>query len=463
MGEDAIIGYYKGRAISDLDSFQANGLGDADGARYELLKQEDARHRERRRFLRNVKAWWQYRRKFWKDKMPPASLQHTDRGELGAEPIIAYRPIKLHPEDADYSLLGYKVSLDHVIQSIAAREFEKTFHATANVSVVDDKGRPVYGSRTEDGKPEVSADFPGQFHFLKMYVTENDPQSARNTARKLKFVYTSLNLVIVGVIVAGVYLTLKDMNRELQLTRLKADFVSNVSHELKTPLALIRMFSETLLMGRVKSDARKKEYYDVMTRESERLTALINNVLDFSKIDAGRRTYQMELCCVEDLITNTLGAYRYELSKGNFRVDVDIEPNLPDVLIDGDAISQALLNLLNNAVKYSGGNKEITISAKRRDGTLRLSVTDAGIGIDKENLKQVFDMFYRAKDESVRSTRGTGLGLAITKHTAEAHGGAVLVESSKGIGSTFTIVLPIRQREDRPEEQQEKKQRALEN
>jgi signal transduction histidine kinase len=229
---------------------------------------------------------------------------------------------------------------------------------------------------------------------------------------------------------------------------MKSEFVSNVSHELKTPLALIRMFSETLLMGRVKNDERKIEYYDVITRESERLTALINNVLDFSKIDAGRRTYDMAPASVEEVVKNTLAAYRYELSKENFDVEVAIEDDLPVLVMDDDAISQALLNLLNNAVKYSGDHKYIKVSAFRRDGTVHIAVTDKGLGISKEDQKKIFDMFYRGADAHVRPTRGTGLGLAITKHTAEAHGGTVLLESARGDGSTFTIVLPLEQSDD---------------
>ena len=446
-GEGSLIAYFKKRVTDDLNTFQTDSLGDDARARYETLKNDDAHIREQRQFLQSVKNWWEYRRGFLTEEKPTDALEH-DRIEPGMD-FIAY---KLHLAGAGYSLLGFKMDLNYVAERIVFDVFEaEGFRGTAEASLVDDEGRLVYGLPSDREGMEVAVGFPRIFKFWEIRVAEDDPKANREVARKLTIVYTILNLMIVGVIVAGVYLTIRDMNRELELTKMKSDFVSNVSHELKTPLALIRMFSETLLMGRVKEDTRKQEYYDVITRESERLTALINNVLDFSKIDAGRRTYDMGLVSVGEIIRSTVRAYRYELAKEDFEVHIEIEPGLPEVLMDDDAITQALLNLLNNAVKYSGDKKEIKISAKRMNSALHISVADSGIGISREDQKKIFDMFYRGSEESVRSTRGTGLGLAITKHTAEAHGGMVLVESVKGQGSIFTIVLPIRKQSEKAE------------
>ena len=446
-GEGPTLDYYRSRAVRDLDALQAGNLDAAGLARYQQLKRDDARFRERGSFLEAVKSWWQFRKKLVQER-PPAenALQHPDPKELGLEGIrIAYLPLRLRPGDAEYALLGYKMNLRSVIQDVAVPKFREGDFGTA--SVIDEDQRIVYGPPVVKSESALMVSFPKPFSFWKLCVVD-EPQRAEKLARKLTLVHTSLNVVIVCVIVAGVYLTIKDMNRELELSKLKSDFVSNVSHELKTPLALIRMFSETLQLGRVKDDVRRQEYYDVISRESERLTALINNVLDFSKIDAGRRTYDMQPASVPELVRNTLNAYRYELSKENFEVEVEIDEVLPEIVMDDDAISQALLNLLNNAVKYSRERKRIVVSARQKDGMLQLSVADSGIGIGKEDQKKIFDMFYRGSDEAVRSVRGTGLGLAITKHTAEAHGGTVTVESVKGEGSTFIISLPIRHAEE---------------
>jgi len=204
------------------------------------------------------------------------------------------------------------------------------------------------------------------------------------------------------------------------------------------------MFAETLEMGRAKSPEKVQEYYSIITRESERLTQLINNVLDFSRIEGGRKTYDLRLDDLADIVRDTLRAYSYELDKQGFTVETDLPEAVPETLLDRNAISLALLNLLSNAVKYSGGDKRIRVGLTARDGALAVGVTDHGIGIDKAEQDKVFEKFYRARDEQVRATRGSGLGLAIVKHSIEAHGGTIALASEKGEGSTFTLTLPIR-------------------
>jgi len=457
-GDGPVMEYFTARVIEDFSRLQADtlvsdgGVTNAAREQFDALRNRDIRRRQRREFLRALESWWQYKRKLPGDESAPAGeIEHVDGREFGMETsLVALKRVKLRAEDPDYSLVGFKLNLNHVIEAVASQSFQEDFSATAAISVLDQSRRAIFGPQVQGDRHDAIVPFPEPFKFWSLCVTESDPDLARKMARKLTMVYTTLNVLIVCVIVGGVYLTLKDMSRELEVTKMKSDFVSNVSHELKTPLALIRMFSETLLMGRVKDDARRQEYYDVITRESERLTALINNVLDFSKIDAGRRTYEMEPASVDVVIRNTLGAYRYDLAKEDFDVTVEIEPELPSVVMDDDAISQALLNLLNNAVKYSGRRKKIAVRAWRNAEQVHISVADSGIGISKDDQKKIFDMFYRAGDESVRAVRGTGLGLAITRHTAEAHGGTVTVESGLGEGSTFTIVLPIRQKAEKP-------------
>jgi signal transduction histidine kinase len=204
------------------------------------------------------------------------------------------------------------------------------------------------------------------------------------------------------------------------------------------------MFAETLQLGRVRGAEKTAEYYSIITRESERLTQLINNVLDFSRIEGGRKRYDLRLEDLGDVVTDTLHAYSYELDKQGFEVEAEVPPVLPQTLMDRNAMSLALLNLLSNAVKYSSSDRRIRVAAGVADGRLTLSVTDHGIGIAEEDRERVFNKFFRAGDEAVTNTRGSGLGLAIVSHSVNAHGGAITVESTKGEGSTFTITLPIR-------------------
>jgi len=251
----------------------------------------------------------------------------------------------------------------------------------------------------------------------------------------------ALGLLLV-VIAAGLVATYRLVRHETEMARLKADFVANVSHDLKTPLSLIRVFGETLEMGRVRDEPTRQEYYRVITRESERLSRLIDNVLDFSRIEGGRQTYVRVPLAVEPLVRETLAAFEYVLTQGGFRVELSVPPDLPEVAMDGDAVGQALANLVDNAIKYSADRKVLRVGAEIRDGDLGLSVSDEGIGIPREEQDRIFDKFYRVGRSETQGRRGSGVGLALVRHVAEAHDGRVTVDSRPGRGSCFTLWLP---------------------
>jgi signal transduction histidine kinase len=286
--------------------------------------------------------------------------------------------------------------------------------------------------------------FPTIFQSWRLGLVERQPAELRRLALYNVLLFTAVNGLMILAIIIGVAITLRGTARELELSRLKSDFVSNVSHELKTPLALIRMFAETLELGRVRTPEKAQEYYGIIARESERLTQLINNVLDFSRIESGRKSYELRLDDLGDVVRDTLRAYSYELTKQGFTVETDIPDPLPETLMDRNAIALALLNLLSNAVKYSKDDRRIRVACSAQNGVLTLEVADHGIGVDKAEQRRIFEKFYRAHDEAVHATRGSGLGLSIVKHSIEAHGGGIAVTSEKGRGSTFTLTLPIR-------------------
>jgi len=245
------------------------------------------------------------------------------------------------------------------------------------------------------------------------------------------------------MMVAGLYLAYRNVSREMALARLKSDFVSNVSHELRTPLALIRLYAETLELGRIKTTEKMEEYYRIIRKESERLTSLINNILDFSRIEAGGKEYDFRLTDVAELVRNTLDSYRYQIEQQGFTYEEDIEPGIPPVRIDREAIARALVNLINNALKYSDENKFLRVRLFRSGYFLKLEVTDRGIGITRQEQSKIFEKFYRAGDTLVHNTRGSGLGLSLVRHITRAHGGDVEVESIPGKGSKFTLALPL--------------------
>src|SRR6266704_43022 len=248
-----------------------------------------------------------------------------------------------------------------------------------------------------------------------------------------------LSLMIVG----GLVLTKHMVSKEMAVAKLKSDFVSNVSHELRTPLALIRLYAETLELGRITTADKKQQYYRIIRKESERLTALINNILDFSRIEAGRKEYEFRETDIADLVRNTLDSYRYQIEQQGFAFQESIDADLPVVRVDREAIARAVVNLVNNALKYSDGEKFLGVKLYRDNGAVKLEVEDHGIGIARRDQSKIFEKFYRTGDPLVHNTKGSGLGLSLVQHITEAHGGEIAVESVPGTGSKFTLSLPL--------------------
>jgi signal transduction histidine kinase len=269
-------------------------------------------------------------------------------------------------------------------------------------------------------------------------------RSIEEEVRRLAITKTALIGFIDLMLLAGLVLVWTNVRRELRLSRLKSDFVANVSHELKTPLALIRLFAETLELGRVPSEEKKQQYHRIINKESRRLTQLINNILDFSRIEAGRKEYRLVRSDLAAVVRDVVDAYRFQIEQHGFSLELAIAEDLPEVELDPEALSQALINLLNNAIKYSPNQKAIAVSARREGGRVLVSVTDRGIGIPKSEQKRIFEKFYRVETSVVHTTKGSGLGLALVQHIAEAHGGRVEVTSAPGEGSTFTLSFPVR-------------------
>jgi len=269
--------------------------------------------------------------------------------------------------------------------------------------------------------------------------TEIEKQKENERLSSLLFLILNVFLVFLGL--AVIYVASR---REHQLRQLKEDFIGNVSHELKTPLSLIRMFSEILVTGRARNEEVKNEYYNIIHSQSDRMSRLISNLLDFASLEHAGSNKNFEYTNIADMIGKELEAYRQEIQKDGFQLSVEIDTQIPDTLANPNAITMALFNLLDNSVKYSSNQKEITIHIAQSNGFIDLSVADKGIGIPREERQKIFEKFYRGSDAAVKGVRGSGIGLSITKHVAEMHGGEVLVESEPGKGSTFTLRIPIR-------------------
>jgi signal transduction histidine kinase len=312
------------------------------------------------------------------------------------------------------------------------------------LAVLDGDGRPVWTRASLEGAAHlVTVPFRDVLRPWRVAVYQPHDAMPRESVRLQVMVFTGVLGLLIVVILAGLVVTGRLVKHETEMARLKADFVANVSHDLKTPLSVIRMFGETLEMGRVPDEATRQEYYRVITREGERLTRLIDNVLDFSRIEGGRRRYEPVPTPVEPLVRETLDAFAYPLTQGAFTVDVDVPPDVPDVAADPEAVEQALANLIDNAIKYAGDRRAVVIEARHVGGEVGLTVADHGIGIPPAEHRRIFEKFYRVGRSDTQARRGSGVGLALVKHVAEAHGGRVTVESAPGQGSRFTLWLPV--------------------
>jgi signal transduction histidine kinase len=245
------------------------------------------------------------------------------------------------------------------------------------------------------------------------------------------------------VLLLGLALLWRVFLAQVEASRLKAHLLSNISHELKTPLSLIRLYTDTLEAGRVSGDEERHKFLRVIARESKRLTHLIDNILDIQRIEQDRKHYSYAQVRPDRVVRSTVDAYRYQLAEEGFDLRLDVDDDLPLLMIDEEAIAQALINLLDNAAKYSDSVKEIRVHCGRRNGEVRISVEDRGIGIPSREQEKIFQTFYRVEKSLVHNVKGSGLGLPVVAHVARAHGGRTEVESTPGKGSTFTLCLPI--------------------
>jgi signal transduction histidine kinase len=253
-------------------------------------------------------------------------------------------------------------------------------------------------------------------------------------------IYVASLALVFLIAASGALLLVRDVRRDLEIAELRSQFVSSVSHELKTPLTAIRMFAETLRLR--PGGVAQEEYLETIVQESERLSRLVDNVLDFSKIEQGRRVYHLRPTPVRAILDSVGRAVEYPLRQAGFRLSVTAAEALPEVHGDPDALQQALLNLVGNAMKYSGERKEIEIAASRADGAVVIEVRDYGIGIPAEYRQRIFERFFRVPSAENQRVPGAGLGLTLVAHIAKAHGGTISVESEPGAGSLFSLRLP---------------------
>jgi signal transduction histidine kinase len=276
---------------------------------------------------------------------------------------------------------------------------------------------------------------------VRVVFSESSAVASGNPGLPQLFTGLSLLFVVSLASLSG-YLAWRGTRREIRISEMRAQFVASVSHELKTPLTSIRMFAELLEM-RAADESTRTEYLNTIVNESERLTRLLNNVLDFSRIEHGQKNYSMEPTHLPEVVRSAMRVMEYPLMAQGFNVQVDMDETMPPIPVDQDAIKQAVLNLLTNAMKYSGKSRAIELGVSRDNGNAMIQVRDHGIGVPPHEQARIFEKFYRANVPENHTISGTGLGLALVAHVVDAHRGHIAVESRPGEGTTFSIRLPL--------------------
>jgi signal transduction histidine kinase len=299
------------------------------------------------------------------------------------------------------------------------------------------------GFSTDWQRPFVSSELGEVLPHWEVAAYLLNPARPGQIAQSVRLTFGLLIALLVAAISVGSWLIGMDLKRQLLLARQKTDFVSNVSHELKTPLTSIRMFSEILAEGRVQEEDKRRHYLQIINTETARLTRLINNVLDFARLERGEKKYQFEPCDAVALTRGTVETFRPHLEAAGFKVEILVTDTAVPVHVDRDAVAQVLVNLLSNAEKYSGEIKDIRVELKARGNLVEISVSDRGLGVPSGSAEKIFEQFYRAHDSLASGIQGSGLGLTLARQIARAHGGDVTYEPRTGGGSCFTLRLPL--------------------
>jgi two-component system, OmpR family, phosphate regulon sensor histidine kinase PhoR len=358
-------------------------------------------------------------------------------------------------EEEQVYFLVAKLNVSYILSSWLEGQVRR-LGEVHRVAVIDEKGMQVPEMMFGGGVPLSNERFlydeplGRQLYAFSLRIAPNEETMRgieKDIARQrvIRPLLVGLATIIIAV---GMGIVLTSVITERRTSRLKSDFIANVSHELKTPLSLIRMFGEMVATGRHKGEETAREYGSIITRESERLSHLIDNVLDFARLERGKASYDFAEGDLAAVLERALDVCRYRLEKERLKLRTRVERHLPQVRMDENALTLVILNLVDNAVKYGADGGVVEVTLDRVPGGVSLSVRDYGPGIPAEEQLRIFERFYRAQSARDRNVRGSGIGLALVRHIAEAHGGHVSVESpvppvrGGGVGSLFRVYLP---------------------
>jgi signal transduction histidine kinase len=316
------------------------------------------------------------------------------------------------------------------------------------LALLDDKAHPVVtqppNTTDRDWKrPFVASEIGEALPHWEAALYLQRPEQLKESARVVRQTLVFLIAAALAIIAIGGWLVAADVRRQLALAQQKTDFVSNVSHELKTPLTSIRMFAELMQNGRGESTAKHPQYLRIIMVEAERLTRLINNVLDFARLERKQKQFDKKPLDLHSVIERMWEGHELHLQESGFTTRWQAAPGPYPVIGDEDALAQILVNLLSNAEKYAGERKEVELHSYLDGGHACVSVLDRGLGVPPGDERKIFESFYRAHDSLSSGIQGSGLGLTLAQRLAREHGGEILYQPRPGGGSNFTLRLPL--------------------
>ncbi len=337
---------------------------------------------------------------------------------------------------------------DGGIASVLAGYHDAFAGSESAYRIVDASGAFVAGTPQPDGEPFTTAALPAYLPGWKVELCFKGGEVFERAARRQIAIYIWTGvLVIVLILVAGGF-AVKVVSRQIRLNKMKNDFIATVSHELKTPLASIRVLVDTLLEGNVKDEAQAEEYLRLTSKENERLSRMIDNFLTFSRMERNKQAFTIVETKPAAIADDAVEAVKTKFAAQNCQPAVDVADNLPEIQADHDAMVTVLVNLLDNAYKYTGDQKQIALKVFAEGGCVCFAVSDNGIGLSRRHIRRIFDSFYQVDTSLARSAEGCGLGLSIVKFIVDAHKGKVTIESKQGKGSTFTVRIAVSPKQD---------------
>jgi len=341
-------------------------------------------------------------------------------------------------------IVGVQLNSDYLLKGVLPEALGNVqLNDGMEVVLADLAGRALSGKRnTPAALPLVTEYFEDNFPPWKIELFQTPAKGLEILDLRRNFYFWTI-LTLIVVLAFGAFLIARTIAHEMEVLKIKSDFVSSVSHEFKTPLTSIRALMERLVDGKVRDPGKMDQYFSIIVQDTDKLTRLVNNLLDFSKIEEGKKEYVFSDTNIVRIATEQVERFKKEQASSSPDMRLEITGEIPTLLADADALSRALANLLSNAVKFTPPGKAIRVGLSSDGENVVLEVEDEGIGIHADEVGKVFEKFFQGKNVLDQSVKGTGLGLTLVKHIVEAHGGRILVESRLGLGSKFSMVFPI--------------------